>query len=71
MKKKALIVTTAIMFAIFGAAYAASNVSKGKVTHVDGKSITIKLDSSIGVKAGDEVKVEAVGSKAGFKLQGC
>jgi ABC-type transporter Mla subunit MlaD len=69
--KKDIVITLAVSFAVIGMAYATASMSKGKVTAVDGKSITIQLDSAIGVKAGDAVKVEAVGSKAGFKLQGC
>lgn len=70
MKKKTLILTVCI-FAILGVAFAAGSMSKGKVTAVDGKNITIQLDAAIDVKAGDAVKVEAVGGKTGFKLQGC
>lgn len=70
MKKKTLIAAVCV-FAMIGAAFAAVSMSKGKVTAVNGKSITIQLDKAIDVKAGDEVKVEAAGGKAGFKLQGC
>jgi hypothetical protein len=71
MKKRLGIIVLAVMVVSAGIAIAAAKSSKGKVTSVDGTNITIKLDSAIDVKAGDAVKVEAVGGKPGFKLQGC
>lgn len=71
MKKKLIISVIALSLVCAGIAVAASKTSKGKVVSVSGTNITIKLDGAIDVKAGDQVKVEAVGGKAGFKLQGC
>lgn len=72
MKKKTIIMITALMLVMSGIAYAAAKNSKGKVVSVDGKKVTIELDKSIDVKAGDKVKVEALGGGGGgFQLQGC
>ncbi|TCK61962.1 selenite/tellurite reduction operon protein ExtJ [Seleniivibrio woodruffii] len=71
MRKKIGIIVLAVMVISAGIAVAAAKASKGKVVSVDGTNITIKLDAAIDVKAGDAVKVEAVGGKPGFKLQGC
>ncbi|ADD68553.1 hypothetical protein Dacet_1789 [Denitrovibrio acetiphilus DSM 12809] len=73
MKKKVIITIAAAMLVFSGIAYAAVKSSKGKVVSMDGNKVTIELDRSIDVKAGDKVKVEALGggSKPGFQLQGC
>ena len=73
MKKKMMITIVAVMLVFSGIAYAAVKSSKGKVVSVDGKKITVELDRAVDVKAGDKVKVEALGGakKPGFSLQGC
>jgi co-chaperonin GroES (HSP10) len=72
MKKKVIITIAAAMLVFSGIAYAAAKFSNGKVVAVDGKKVTIELEKSIDLKAGDKVKVEALGGgKPGFSLQGC
>lgn len=71
MKKTVIISIVAFTLVCAGIAFAAAKSSTGKVVKVDGKEIIIKLDGAMDVKAGDAVKVEAAGGKAGFKLQGC
>jgi hypothetical protein len=74
MSKKVIVISVvATMLVLSGIAFAAAKYSKGKVVSKDGKNITIKLDRDIDIKAGDKVKVEALGggSKPAFQLQGC
>lgn len=69
-----VITVVAVMLVLSGIAFAAAKSSRGKVVSVDGKKVTVELDRAIDVKAGDKVKVEALGGgggKPGFSLEGC
>ncbi|WP_022850877.1 selenite/tellurite reduction operon protein ExtJ [Limisalsivibrio acetivorans] len=74
MKKKLIVLVLAVSLAVAGIAYAASSAS-GKVVSKDGNNVTIKLQGNLDVKAGDKVKIKAMGGGnsggAGFQLQGC